>query len=189
VSDAARVALARDIHDGIAQDLVALGYQLDLLLGESESTIESRREIRALRFQIDDLISKVRREMYSLREPGSNTFQEALSEIVHEICGDLKVTLSINHFSIPSAYQGELKTIAVELLRNVKVHSGASHIEVLLKGVENRTYLEVSDDGVGGALVDTSRLGLLGIKERVELLNGQLEIVSTENGTRVQVVL
>jgi signal transduction histidine kinase len=37
--------------------------------------------------------------------------------------------------------------------------------------------------------VDTSRLGLVGIKERVELLNGQLEIVSTENGTRVKVVL
>jgi signal transduction histidine kinase len=127
--------------------------------------------------------------MYSLRGPDSNTFQDALNELVHEICGDLKVTLDINHFSIPDSHQSELKAIATELLRNVKVHSGASHIEVHLKGVENRTYLEVSDDGVGGAQVDTSRLGLVGIKERVELLNGQLEIVSTENGTRVKVVL
>jgi signal transduction histidine kinase len=189
VSDAARVALARDIHDGIAQDLVALGYQLDLLLGEIESSVESRREIRTLRFQIDDLISKVRREMYSLREPESKTFQDTLSELIHEICGDLSVSLTINHFFIPDSHQNELKAIATELLRNVKVHSGASHIEVHLKGVENRTYLEVSDDGVGGAQVDTSRLGLVGIKERVELLNGQMEIVSTEDGTRVKVVL
>ena len=86
----------------------------------------------------------------------------------------------------------ELKAIATELLRNAKVHSGASHIEILLKGVENRTYLEVSDNGIGGAQVNTSslkRLGLIGVKERVEHLHGQFEIISNENGTRIKVVL
>ena len=192
MSNPARLELARDLHDGIAQDLVALGYELDLLLGASESTVESRREIRVLRFKVDDLISKVRREMYALRDPQVTTFQDALSQLIHEICGDLQVTASISHFSIPNSYQTELKAIATELLRNAKFHSRASHIEVLLKGVENRTYLEVSDNGVGGAQVNTSglgRLGLMGVKERVEQLHGQLEIISTENGTRIKVVL
>jgi signal transduction histidine kinase len=192
VSSPARLELARDLHDGIAQDLVALGYELDLLLGATESTVQSRREIRALRFKIDDLIAKVRREMYALRDPEVTTFQEALSELVEEICGDLQVTQTISQISIPNSYQSELKAIATELLRNAKVHSRASHIEVLLKGVENRTYLEVSDNGVGGAQVNTSRLGrlgLVGVKERVEQLHGQFEIISTENGTRIKVVL
>jgi len=192
VSSPARIELARDLHDGIAQDLVALGYELDLLLGATESTVQSRREIRALRFKIDDLIAKVRREMYALRDPEVTTFKEALSELVEEICGDLHVTQTISQISIPNSYQSELKAIATELLRNAKVHSRASHIEVLLKGVENRTYLEVSDNGVGGAQVNTSRLGrlgLVGVKERVEQLHGQLEIISTENGTRIKVVL
>jgi signal transduction histidine kinase len=195
VSSPARIELARDLHDGIAQDLVALGYELDLLLGATESTVQSRREIRALRFKIDDLIAKVRREMYALRDPEVTTFQEALSDIVEEICGDLEVTQTISNFSIPNSYQSELKAIATELLRNAKVHSRASHIEILLKGVENRTYLEVSDNGVGGAQVNTSRLGrlgrlgLVGVNERVEQLHGQLEIISTENGTRIKVVL
>ena len=192
MSSPARIELARDLHDGIAQDLVALGYELDLLLGATESTVQSRREIRALRFKIDDLIAKVRREMYALRDPEVTTFQEALSDIVEEICGDLEVTQTISNFSIPNSYQSELKAIATELLRNAKVHSRASHIEILLKGVENRTYLEVSDNGVGGAQVNTSRLGrlgLVGVKERVEQLHGQLEIISTENGTRIKVVL
>jgi two-component system, NarL family, sensor histidine kinase LiaS len=192
VSDPARLELARDLHDGIAQDLVALGYELDLLLGATESTVESRREIRGLRFKVDGLISKVRHEMYALRDPKVVTFQDALSQLIHEICGDLQVTASISHFSIPNSYQTELKAIATELLRNAKAHSRASHIEVLLRGVENRTYLEVSDNGVGGAQVNTSglgRLGLVGIKERVEQLHGQLEIISTENGTRIKVVL
>ena len=195
MSNPARIELARDLHDGIAQDLVALGYELDLLLGATESTVESRREIRVLRFKIDDLISKVRREMYALRDPQVTSFQEELEDLIDEICGDLQVTQTISQFSIPSTYQTELKAIATELLRNARVHSGASHIEVLLKGVENRTYLEVSDNGVGGAQVNTShlgslgRLGLVGVKERVEQLHGQFEIISSENGTCIKVVL
>ena len=195
MSNPARIELARDLHDGIAQDLVALGYELDLLLGATESTVESRREIRVLRFKIDDLISKVRREMYALRDLKETSFQEVLKQLIIEICGDLHVTQTISDISIPSSYQSELRAIATELLRNARVHSGASHIEVLLKGVENRTYLEVSDNGVGGAQVNTSRLGslgrlgLVGVKERVEQLHGQLEIISSENGTRIKVVL
>jgi len=195
VSNPARIELARDLHDGIAQDLVALGYELDLLLGATESTVESRREIRVLRFKIDDLISKVRREMYALRDLKETSFQEVLKQLIIEICGDMHVTQTISHISIPSSYQSELRAIAIELLRNARVHSGASHIEVLLKGVENRTYLEVSDNGVGGAQVNTShlgslgRLGLVGVKERVEQLHGQFEIISSENGTCIKVVL
>lgn len=189
MSSPARIELARDLHDGIAQDLVALGYELDLLLGATDSTVQSRREIRIVRFKIDELIAKVRREMYALRDPEIKTFQEALTVLVEEICGDLKVTQAIGNFSIPESHQSELRAIATELLRNVKVHSRASHIEVLLKGVENRTYLEVSDNGIGGARVNTSRFGLIGVKERVELLHGQMEIISTENGTRIKVVL
>jgi signal transduction histidine kinase len=79
VSTPSRLELARDIHDGIAQDLVALGYELDLLLGKSESTVESRSEIRTLRFRVDELISKVRRDMYELRDPQALTLQEELS--------------------------------------------------------------------------------------------------------------
>lgn len=192
MSNSARIELARDLHDGIAQDLVALGYELDLLLGATESTVESRREIRSLRFKVDDLISKVRREMYALRDLKVTSFQDELEELIAEICGDLEVTQTISQFSIPSSYQSELKAIAIELLRNARVHSGASHIEVLLKGVENRTYLEVSDNGVGGAQVNTSglgRLGLVGVKERVEQLHGQMQIISSENGTCIKVVL
>ena len=192
MSNSARIELARDLHDGIAQDLVALGYELDLLLGATESTVESRREIRSLRFKVDDLISKVRREMYALRDLKVTSFQDELEELIAEICGDLEVTQTISQFSIPSSYQSELKAIATELLRNARVHSGASHIEVLLKGVENRTYLEVSDNGVGGAQVNTSglgRLGLVGVKERVEQLHGQMQIISSEIGTCIKVVL
>lgn len=189
MSNAARIELAREIHDGIAQDLVSLGYELDLLLANQSASPQSRMEIRTLRFKVDEMISKVRREMYSLRDPKTATLQDELSEIAREICGDLLTWQEIDSLSIPSDIQEELKSIAIELLRNAKSHSRASQIELLLKGAQNRTYLEVSDNGIGGAVIDTSRLGLVGVKERVELLNGRFEITSTQHGTRVKIVL
>jgi signal transduction histidine kinase len=189
VSKAARIELAREIHDGIAQDLVSLGYDLDLLLASQSASAQSRMEIRTLRFKVDEMISKVRREMYSLRDPKFTTLQEELGDIARDICGELLTWQEIDELSIPSEIQEELKSIAIELLRNAKTHSRASQIELLLKGAQNRTYLEVSDNGVGGAVIDTSRLGLVGVKERVHLLNGQFEISSTQHGTRVKIIL
>ena len=79
------------------------------------------------------------------------------------------------------------------MLKVSKIYFGASPVfTVYVKGVENRTYLEVRDNGVGGAQLDTSRLGrlgLVGVKERVEQLHGELEIISSENGTCAKVIL
>ncbi|CAB4551600.1 MAG: hypothetical protein F2855_01070 [Actinobacteria bacterium] len=189
MSTPTRLELARDLHDGIAQDLVALGYELDLLLGKSDSTLQSRLEIRTLRFRVDELISKVRREMYELRDPKVRTLQEELAAIASEICGELLGEFELDTFDIPITVQSELKLIAIELLRNAKMHSRASQIELTLRTLENRTYLEVRDNGVGGAKVDMSRLGLVGVKERINALNGNLEISTNEKGTSIKVFL
>ena len=189
MSTPTRLELARDIHDGIAQDLVALGYQLDLLLGKSDATLESRREIRTLRFRVDELISKVRREMYELRDPKTLSLQEDLAGVAMEICGEQLAKFEAAQFDIPAAIQSELRAIAIELLRNAKAHSRASQIELTLSAIENRTYLEVRDNGVGGAKVDISRLGLVGIAERVNSLNGNFEISTSEKGSSIKVFL
>lgn len=189
MSSPTRLELARDLHDGIAQDLVALGYELDLLLGKSDSTLQSRRELRSLRFRVDELISKVRREMYELRDPKNVSLQDELTSIAREICGEHLVKFEIETFDIPGNIQMELRWIAVELLRNAKAHSRASQIELNLGAIENHTYLEVRDNGVGGAAMDTSRLGLVGVKERIDSLNGDLIISTSEKGTSIKVFL
>lgn len=189
MSTPARLELARDLHDGIAQDLVALGYQMDLLLATPGASLESRREIRTIRFSIDALISKVRREMYDLRQPEVESLQEELAHLAQEICGDHLTTVEIEFFAINPELIPHLKAIAIELLRNSKSHSRASQIELRLTSAENLTYLEVSDNGSGGAVVGVSRLGLTGVKERVELLNGKFEIISNQGGTSIKVIL
>ena len=184
-----RLALARELHDGVAQDLVALGYELDLLLASADTQAPLRKGIRSLRFQVDDLISKVRREMYQLREPSLESVQEKLADVAIKICGSQLSRLEIAEFDIDPVIGIEITAIATELMRNSVRHSRASEIEIHLSQVENHTYLEVRDNGKGGATLQSSRLGLIGIKERTEQLGGAFSCVSTSSGTRVAITL
>jgi signal transduction histidine kinase len=189
VSTPQRLQLARELHDGVAQDLVALGYELDLLLATIGTNSPARKGVRSLRFRVDELISKVRREMYQLREPNSESVQERLTKAAREICGDLKLHLQIAEFAIEANLGKEITAMANELLRNSVHHSRGSEIELHLSQVENHTYLEVRDNGDGGATLDSSRLGLIGIKERTELLGGTFFYTSDRSGTRVAITL
>jgi signal transduction histidine kinase len=184
-----RLALARELHDGVAQDLVALGYELDLLLAAAGTQAPVRKGIRSLRFQVDEMITKVRREMYQLREVQYESVQEKLTDAAKKICGSRLSRLEIAEFEIDPALGVEITAIATELMRNSVHHSRGSEIEIYLSQVENHTYLEVCDNGKGGATLQSSRLGLIGIKERTEELGGEFSCVSTSSGTRVAITL
>jgi len=82
-----------------------------------------------------------------------------------------------------------VKAIATELLRNCVSHARASEIELHLSHLENHVYLEVRDNGKGGVTMESSRLGLIGIRERVESFGGSLHCISNELGTRISVTL
>lgn len=189
MSTAERLVLARDLHDGIAQDLVALGYELDLAMSDSSLAPQLRSQIRAARFSVDDLISKVRRQMYELRDQENESLQEVLIFHAQQICGDNLKRINIEDFALPSPVAAAVQAIAIELLRNCISHSRGSEIELSLTQLENHTYLEVRDNGQGGATLDSSRLGLIGIYEQVESLNGKISVISNEHGTQVAVTL
>jgi len=189
VSTSDRLLLARELHDGIAQDLVALGYELDLILSDGSLAPSSRSKIRSLRFGVDKLISKVRHQMYELRDRKNQSVQEVIKTQAQQICGAKLKTINIEDFAIPVEIAASLEAIAIELLRNCIKHSRGSEIELILTQLENRTYLEVGDNGQGGATMDNSRLGLIGISEQVKLLGGNVTITSNERGTKVAITL
>ena len=104
-----RVRLAQELHDGIAQDLVGLGYSIDSLVGAPDTPNDIRAELRSLRFAMSDLVEKVRNEIFALRSS---------KEI------------------LPGQYetdvQYELQRIFAELLRNIQEHSQATSITLSL---------------------------------------------------------
>ena len=147
-----RVTLAQELHDGIAQDLVALGFSIDSMIAATES-LENKNSLRSLRFTVTDLIDKVRTEIHALRS------------------GDQLLDNTIN-----TDLTYELQRIFSEIIRNVLEHSQARNVMV-----------EVIDDGVGGAVSNTDSFGLTGIQERTKKLNGDIQIDSNDQGTRIRI--
>jgi signal transduction histidine kinase len=169
--------IARRIHDGIAQDLVALGYSLDQALGAPELPISTRAELRSLRFGVTDLIEKVRREILSLR-----TSPPDLSELAKQICGsslgDLDLQIEVVESALP---------IVVELLRNASIHSGASLINLRTFKRDALTVIEISDNGTRGIELKNDRFGLVGVRELVSELSGQIEFINLAPGLLIRV--
>jgi signal transduction histidine kinase len=101
-----RVILAQELHDGIAQDLIGLGYSLDSLIATTRE-VKTKESLRALRFTITELIEKVRQEIHQLRS--ASDLLEDNTQLDH-------------HF--------ELLRVVSEILRNVSEHSGASNLSL-----------------------------------------------------------
>lgn len=128
-NNAERVRLAQELHDGIAQDLVAFGYSIDLLLGAPDTPIKTRIDLRTLRFGITDLITKVRDEIFTLRNSAPISFIDSLQTIALEIFPNTTIK-SENNASLTHTQAFELLRIATEVIRNASRHSGATQIEI-----------------------------------------------------------
>ncbi len=186
-----RIRLAQEIHDGIAQDLIGIGYSLDLMLAAPETSAQTRITIRTLRFEVTDLIDKVRREMYQLRTPLGSTLSQELTSLAENICGDIDLTLEINQSNgeFPTDTEYEITRIASELLHNVSRHSRASAVGVSYYESEAMTSLVVSDNGIGVEDPEILRRGLAGVKERSANIGALFTISSSAQGTRAELCI
>lgn len=183
----ARARLARELHDGIAQDLVGVGYCLDLILANPETTIDARSQLRTLRFTITELIDKVRREVYFLRQASTLNLADEIRNTAQTLCVgiELKIELDEEMPPLDSELSYEIYRIAQEALRNVATHALATSVTISLIHAENVLELRISDDGVGGAETSGTRYGIQGIRDRALAINSSVEIQSDSKGTRI----
>jgi signal transduction histidine kinase len=189
MSEAENIHLAQQLHDGIAQDLVSFGYQLDLLLADTGTPINIRKELRGMRFGVDGLINKVRKEIFSLRNNTEERLVEELKNSALNICGAVLGHLEINDIQASSRQEEELLNIFNELLRNCIAHSRATQIDITLSQNNDRLYLEITDNGIGGAKVSKNRFGLLGIQEKVTALGGVFLLIRENGLTKAQITI
>jgi signal transduction histidine kinase len=176
-----RNRLAREIHDNLGHYLTIVNVQIEAARVVMDS--EPARALDALK-KAKDLtqkgLSRVRESVAALREsPVSNRpLAEAIASLVQEaqstgIVTEFKVTgetQSLEHKSALAIYRA-----AQEGLTNVRRHARASRVDVLLDFQRSKVYIEVKDNGVG-ATKTTGGFGLLGIRERMHLLGGNVEI-------------
>lgn len=182
-----RVSLARDIHDGIAQDLVAVGYQLDSILARPEVDQKTRSDLRNLRLYISQTLLEVRRSLFDLRR-SATSLRDELTRLYLEICQNFSGEVDLEEVTLPESTQLSLIDITKELLTNAAQHSDAQSIWLRLITSDQHVVLSVIDDGKGGAQPRPSRFGLIGVRERVEELGGRYEM-SGKRGTEITISL
>jgi signal transduction histidine kinase len=185
VAQSPRVEIAQEIHDGIAQDLVALGFELDLLLAAPLTPAVVRNDLRTIRFKVSELIEKVRGEIFDLRT--KREFNSELRSIITEISPTIEI--SGEEVALTDDEEQLLIRVIPELVRNAYSHSGASQIQLHLELGEDGVMVKVSDNGQGGAILTSGHYGILGCIERIEDHGASIDIDSREDGTTITITL
>ncbi|MEV4812888.1 GAF domain-containing sensor histidine kinase [Micromonospora avicenniae] len=193
-----RQRLAREIHDGVAQELVMVGYGIDNALATVyEDADETAEALRTLRGEVTRVITELRLSLFELRSEVDRHggLAAAIAEYARTVgaSAGLRVHLSLDESTarLPAATEAELLRIAQEAVTNARKHAGASNLWVTCEVDPPYAQIEVSDDGQGIAdQRPDGRYGLAIMAERAERIRGRLEIRPRRpSGTTVAVVL
>jgi signal transduction histidine kinase len=199
--EAERKALARELHDQIIQDLLSYNYQLE----EAESRInekDQRREIAQIRNNIRQVVGSLRQVCSDLRPPtiDNHGLSAAIRSLVSQwskqsgIPVDLDIDTELGRLSEP--IELSVFRIVQEGLRNVQKHASASQVTLSLQRTPKASLqVRLADDGHGldepvdlAALAEQNHFGLVGISERVSLLEGTLNVdTSPEGGLELEI--
>jgi signal transduction histidine kinase len=207
--EAAERRLARvgfDLHDGPVQEVVALGSELQLFREQLRRVLGGNRHAEIVLGRVDDLEARLVALDRELREVARSletptVLRTPLPELLRKEVADLKER---SRLSVDLRVSGDLGSLtpsqAITLLRvvqealaNVETHAAAESVTVSVSAGGDELRAEVTDDGGGfeveRTLVEAARggrLGLVGMSERVRLLDGRLDVESRPGGpTRV----
>jgi two-component system NarL family sensor kinase len=196
-----RRRVAEALHDGPVQELIGL----DMMLGSARKAAHDGRADDATRL-LDEAREVTERNIRVLRdelvELGPYAFEELSFQTAIENCLPIwnrrygvDVLVTIDPIELPSDVSGVLFGIAQEAVVNALRHAGAKAVSLSLRTVDSSLELRVTDDGEGfrdsdplGA-AEPGHLGLAMMRERAELLDGSLDIETSERGTRVLVLV
>lgn len=197
IQDAERRRVARDVHDGLGQYLVGVKMGIDQLgrrLSQDPVSHESVSEISML---LNRAINETRTISHLLHPPlldeiGLGSALAAYGDGFAKRSGiNVRIEVAPDLGRLDSDIETALFRVVQECLLNVHRHSNSATASVVLHREAGKIKLQVHDEGVG---MNISRepegaglgVGLLGIRERIRQLDGQLEILSNRGqGTTV----
>ncbi len=207
-----RARIARELHDGAVQYLVALGRRLDLLRktmsGEGllpeadESICKTARELDDMDVLVDTAIDDLRKFARNLRPPVLDDFGlvsacEWLGQQAEKEGIDVAFVPSGSVRRLPQDMEVSIFRIAQEALSNSVKHSGASRVDFSLDFAGNMLTMTLRDNGQGfdpptspGSLVRAGQMGLVGMFERAEILRASIDLKSQKgHGTVLTVTI
>jgi signal transduction histidine kinase len=192
-----RHRLAREIHDGIAQEVASLGYAVDDLLAKTVE-VERRKDIQSIRGELTRLVSELRLSIFDLRSQvtPSAGLGSALSDYVREVGAKSGMTVHLTLDEAPTRLRAETETellrIAQEAITNARKHAGARNLWVHCQVQPPNAVIQVRDDGKGLGPARGDSYGMRIMEERARRIQADLQVDTcgeTPSGTSVLVTL
>ncbi len=195
-----RQRIAAELHDSVAQSLIRASYQTQVANALFSTSKDNGigKELDEIEMTIDGSVKELRRVLAGLRPPALEELglPHALAKEVENLQSEGivgKLEVQGEPVRMPPAVEIATYRIIQETLNNVRRHSQSTRVDVQLRFDSHRLNIQASDDGVGfdvsqtlKSAVSVGHMGLLGMRQRVESLGGELTIESREGaGTRI----
>jgi len=190
-----RKRLSREIHDGPAQMMANVLLRSDLIerTYREKGSEAAFREISSLKEMVRDALTEVRRIIYDLRPMALDdlglvpTLKKYL-ETIEEYNKNTRIDFQSNGMEVrlPANYETSIFRLVQEAASNAIRHGKATKIEVKVEWLKNQVTIVVKDNGSGfdQSIVKNQSFGLIGMKERIDLIEGDFFINSSPgNGT------
>ncbi len=192
-----RNRLAREIHDTLAQGLTAVSLQLesaDALLETDAEAAKIRQVIQHALALTRANLEEARRSVMDLRAAPleEQTLVAALAALAEQTAVPVDLLVHGQERPLPRRLETGIYRLVQEALQNVSLHAQARRAVVELGFEPFEVRLVVADDGLGfdPTAVSSDRFGLIGMNERVRLLNGRFHLQSAPGeGTRIEAIL
>ena len=183
-----RQRIARDLHDTLGQKLSMIGLKSDLAMRLIEKNSQlAIDEIKDIRHTASIALKEVRELVADMRAVRLSEEIYRVQQILNAAEIELKVVGAPSEIKMPLLAENVLSMCLKEAVNNVVKHSGATKCKVTFKQDSNEILLAVKDNGIGFSLQKAIfGSGLNGIYERVEFINGTLDIANN-GGTELAI--
>jgi signal transduction histidine kinase len=194
-----RQRIARDMHDTVLKTLQGLSFEARALGKRTATTTPSVEDSANY---IEGVCSRTSREIREvIFDLHNDSPAKGIGLQISEILGEWSKSVGIPSefalsgwdISLPTEPARQIRNIMLEALNNIQYHASASRVQVIIKVSHESLDVEISDNGRGlgrstdelHTFVAEGKLGIAGMKERVELLGGRFTLSSDRTGTQV----
>jgi PAS domain S-box-containing protein len=184
-----RTWVARELHDDIAQRIALLAVELERFdLQAPGLAVDVHQYLPRARQRISDLAKDIHALSHRLHSSKLEYLglATAVKSFCHELSEQRNVRIEFKHSNLPVEIPKEISLclfrVLQEALQNAVKHSAEQNVRVELHGTPDGIHLRVSDSGIGFNWQDAINrrgIGLISMRERLRLVNGELSIQST----------
>ena len=186
-SESERRRIARDLHDGVVQDLAGTAFALSATARDAGTDTDTARRLEPMASSLRGSLRSLRSLLVEIYPPDlrADGLEAALEDLVAPAAA-AGVTARVEVYDVAQASPDAVRLVwrvAQEAVRNALRHSGASHVTVQVRQVGDRLTLDVTDDGAGfDPRKPASGLGLRSQRDLIAEAGGTLDVRSTPGG-------